>query len=125
MKLVAILFVVCIIVLGITYATIVTEEFKGLDQIEAGNTFRCYVFEEQIKSGMTLNEIEKVLDQYGPYTEGRADYSAGYYTVRIHYSEVATWNRFGGEIILGFSNDCFYRAWLPYRLDDSIPVCKR
>jgi len=98
---------------------------SDLRQLEAGNALRCAVFTEQIQPGMARREVENILERYGPYSVGQADFSEGNYSLRIRYTDPETWDRFGSDIYVNFRNHAFSGAALPYGVGESSPVCDR
>lgn len=114
----------CVLYLVITYIIIALTDFHHQQEIDAGNSLRCHVFTEQIKEGMTLEEVENILGQYGKYWENRSDFSPGVFQVKITYSDKEIWHRFGSDIYIEFVNSQYHGAWLPRGLGEEGPVCK-
>lgn len=112
-----------IILFGIIQFFVVV--YHNQQQVNAGNALRCHVFTYLIKPGMTRNEVEDVLDLYGLYTVGQADFSGGVFSLQISFTDSETRRRFGSDIILWFEKDQFVSAVLPYGIGESRPVCEK
>lgn len=114
----------CLILLIGMYLMLEVADYLRQREIGEGNSLRCHVFKELINPGMTQEEVENVLDQYGLYNMNISDFSSGKYRIYITYLNDETRRMFGGDIVLEFSNDLYASAWLPYGIGDSLPVCK-
>jgi hypothetical protein len=86
---------------------------------------RHYVFCQLLKPGMTHDEVDQVLAQFGQNRERRANFSPGFYTIWVNYLDPATDHRFGGNVILTFRDDRYYSAAIPTGDGEFVGICEQ
>jgi hypothetical protein len=89
------------------------------------NAQRQHVFCQLLKPGMTHDEVDQVLSQFGQYRQRRADFSPGFYTIWVNYLDPATDHRFGGNIILTFRDSRYYSAAIPTGDGEFAGLCEQ
>jgi len=112
----AILLATIVVRIGISYY---------LKNREANNLFRCHVFEELLQPGMTRAEVENILGEFGQFDLGESWFSESNFRLDIVYKDPEINKRFGGYIVLQFSDGGYMGAYYPYGVGDAKDVCER
>jgi len=114
---IALVFIICISYLAIMVRVNLGKERKA-------NIERCHIFVDDIKKGMSLTEVEVILNNIGKYDSAPLEVN-GLTTINIHFKEKSIWERFNSDVILYFENGQYTHAEIPTGLGEFKSVCIR
>ena len=91
---------------------------KSIDATE----FRYHVFCEQIELGMTQEDVESILLQYGDYGKSTGNPRE----IGVNFIDPDVYRQFGGTYLaLFYDNEKYIGAYIPSSsLDGYIPICQ-